>query len=298
MSRGTGHAKDCTVNLHSVLQGFNSTRIALHSSVCSSGRLVVLVCKTCNIICYLQTFHPASFTRATVIGIISIYRFISWSLDLILNEGHKLSRSQTMFDLFSRTVLKWSCWSLIKVLQYSVWNSCRVHKIRKSNFRKRSQILKPCARRIKENMCPGTAGKVSQWSQETEFEVNPSKAHALRCTSGNNAEGGAVRVVSSKREVAECTNSLRYLREVPFGHISNLFASWSGQSLSTNWLVVGAMSQGKWSVWPILGLLYIWAFILFSVWSGWLGLLCPSSGNRLSVCSQAAFDAMFLLWET
>ena len=38
--------------------------------------------------------------------------------------------------------------------------------------------------------------------------------------------------------------------------------------------------------------------VLFSVWSGWLGLFCPSSGNHLWGWTQGAFAAIFLLWET
>ena len=50
--------------------------------------------------------------------------------------------------------------------------------------------------------------------------------------------------------------------EVSFGHVSSLVASWNWQSWSRCWLVIEAVSQGGWSVWPILCLLYIWAFIL------------------------------------
>ena len=53
--------------------------------------------------------------------------------------------------------------------------------------------------------------KVSHWCQETEPEVNPSKAQALWCTFNNKALGQAMPVVSFNGEVTERTNSLRYL---------------------------------------------------------------------------------------
>ena len=53
--------------------------------------------------------------------------------------------------------------------------------------------------------------KVSHWCQETEFEINPSKAQALWCTLNNKAVGQAMPAVSFNGEVIERTNSLRYL---------------------------------------------------------------------------------------
>ena len=53
--------------------------------------------------------------------------------------------------------------------------------------------------------------KVSYWCQETESEINPSKAQALWCTLNNNAVGQAMPAVSFSWEVKECMNSLRYL---------------------------------------------------------------------------------------
>ena len=49
--------------------------------------------------------------------------------------------------------------------------------------------------------------KVSHWCQETESEINPSKAQALWCTLNNKAVGQAMPAVS----FIEHTNSLRYL---------------------------------------------------------------------------------------
>ena len=53
--------------------------------------------------------------------------------------------------------------------------------------------------------------KVSHWCQETEFEINPSKAQALWCTLNNKAVGQAMPAVSFNGEAIECTNSVRYL---------------------------------------------------------------------------------------
>ena len=53
--------------------------------------------------------------------------------------------------------------------------------------------------------------KVSHWCQETESEINPSKAQALWCTLNNKAVGQAVSAVSFNGEAIERTNSLRYL---------------------------------------------------------------------------------------
>ena len=53
--------------------------------------------------------------------------------------------------------------------------------------------------------------KVSHWCQETESEINPSKAQALWCTLNNKAVGQAMPAVSFNGEAIECTNSLRYL---------------------------------------------------------------------------------------
>ena len=48
-----------------------------------------------------------------------------------------------------------------------------------------------------------------------------------------------------------------FLREVSFGHVSRLTTSWSGQSWSRCWLVIGAVSQEQRSVWPVLSLQYM-----------------------------------------
>ena len=53
--------------------------------------------------------------------------------------------------------------------------------------------------------------KVSYWYQETESEINPSKAQALWCTLNSKAVGQAMPAVSFNGEVIERTNSLRYL---------------------------------------------------------------------------------------
>ena len=53
--------------------------------------------------------------------------------------------------------------------------------------------------------------KVSHWCQETESEINPSKAQALWCTLNNKAVGQAVPAVSFNGEAIKHTNSLRYL---------------------------------------------------------------------------------------
>ena len=53
--------------------------------------------------------------------------------------------------------------------------------------------------------------KVSHWCQETESEINLSKAHALWFTLNNKAVGQAMPVVSFNGEVKERTNSLRYI---------------------------------------------------------------------------------------
>ena len=53
--------------------------------------------------------------------------------------------------------------------------------------------------------------KVSHWCQETESEINPSKAQALWCTLNNKAAGQAMPAVSFNGEAIERTNSLRYL---------------------------------------------------------------------------------------
>ena len=52
--------------------------------------------------------------------------------------------------------------------------------------------------------------KVSQWCQETESEINPSKAQALWCTLNNKAVRQAMPAVSFNGEVIERTNSVRY----------------------------------------------------------------------------------------
>ena len=52
--------------------------------------------------------------------------------------------------------------------------------------------------------------KVSHWCQETESEINPSKAQALWCTLNSKAVGQAMPAVSFNGEVIE--RSLRYLR--------------------------------------------------------------------------------------
>ena len=54
--------------------------------------------------------------------------------------------------------------------------------------------------------------KVSHWCQETESEINPSKAQALWCTLNNKAVRQAMPAVSFNGEAIERTNSLRYLR--------------------------------------------------------------------------------------
>ena len=53
--------------------------------------------------------------------------------------------------------------------------------------------------------------KVSHWCQETESEINPSKAQALWCTINNKAVRQAMPAVSFNGEAIERTNSLRYL---------------------------------------------------------------------------------------
>ena len=53
--------------------------------------------------------------------------------------------------------------------------------------------------------------KVSHWCQETESEINPSKAQALWCTLNNKAVGQAMPAVSFNGEAIKRTNSLRYL---------------------------------------------------------------------------------------
>ena len=53
--------------------------------------------------------------------------------------------------------------------------------------------------------------KVSHWCQETESEINPSKAQALWCTLNNKVVGQAMPAVSFNGEAIERTNSLRYL---------------------------------------------------------------------------------------
>ena len=53
--------------------------------------------------------------------------------------------------------------------------------------------------------------KVSHWCQETESEINPSKAQALWCTLNNKAVGQAMPAVSFNGEAIERTNSLRCL---------------------------------------------------------------------------------------
>ena len=53
--------------------------------------------------------------------------------------------------------------------------------------------------------------KVLDWWQETESEINPSKAQALWCTLNNKAVGKAMPAVSFNGKVIERTNSLRYL---------------------------------------------------------------------------------------
>ena len=59
--------------------------------------------------------------------------------------------------------------------------------------------------------CPGAARKRSHWCQETESEINPSKAQALWCTLQNKAVGQEMPAVSFNGEAIECTASLRYL---------------------------------------------------------------------------------------
>ena len=53
--------------------------------------------------------------------------------------------------------------------------------------------------------------KVSHWCQETEYEINPSKAQALWYTLNTKGVGQATPAVSFNGEVIEHTNSLRYL---------------------------------------------------------------------------------------
>ena len=52
--------------------------------------------------------------------------------------------------------------------------------------------------------------KVSNWCQETESKINPSKAQALWCTLNNKAVGQTMTAVSFFGDVIERTNSLRY----------------------------------------------------------------------------------------
>ena len=52
--------------------------------------------------------------------------------------------------------------------------------------------------------------KVSHWCQETESEINLSKAQALWCTLNNKAVGQAMPAVSFNGKAIERTNSLRY----------------------------------------------------------------------------------------
>ena len=52
---------------------------------------------------------------------------------------------------------------------------------------------------------------MSQWCQETESKINPSKAQTLWCTLNNKAVGQTMPAVSFNGEVIERTNSLRYL---------------------------------------------------------------------------------------
>ena len=53
--------------------------------------------------------------------------------------------------------------------------------------------------------------KVSHWFQETESEINPSKAQAPWCTLNNKAVGQAMPAISFNGEVIERMNNLRYL---------------------------------------------------------------------------------------
>ena len=52
--------------------------------------------------------------------------------------------------------------------------------------------------------------KVSQWYQETESDINPSKAQGLWCALNNKAVRQAMPAVPFNGEVTERTNSLRY----------------------------------------------------------------------------------------
>ena len=53
--------------------------------------------------------------------------------------------------------------------------------------------------------------KASHWCQETESEINPSKAQALWCILNNKTGGQAMSAVPFNGEVIERANSLRYL---------------------------------------------------------------------------------------
>ena len=53
--------------------------------------------------------------------------------------------------------------------------------------------------------------KVSHWCEETESEINPSKAQALWCTLNNKAVGQAMSAVSFNAEIIVRRISLRYL---------------------------------------------------------------------------------------
>ena len=53
--------------------------------------------------------------------------------------------------------------------------------------------------------------KVSQWCEQTESQISPSKAQALWCTLNNKAVEQAMQAVSFNGEVVVYTNSLRYL---------------------------------------------------------------------------------------
>ena len=53
--------------------------------------------------------------------------------------------------------------------------------------------------------------KVSHWCQETESEINRSKAQTLWCTLNNKAVGQAMPAISFNGEAIERTNSLWYL---------------------------------------------------------------------------------------
>ena len=53
--------------------------------------------------------------------------------------------------------------------------------------------------------------KVSQWYQETESEINPSKAQALWCTLNSKTVGQAFPAVSFNGEVIERTNNPKYV---------------------------------------------------------------------------------------